>query len=73
MTTRERTSLVLIVAGAVGLVAGAYGYDGWRAAVVVAGLLALVCGVLLGIDDTQPSARPDAVVFEDDYSQDGQP
>lgn len=63
MTTRERTALVLIVTGAVALVVAAYGYDGWRAAVAVAGMLVLTCGLLLGVGDDAAPARTDDVEY----------
>lgn len=51
MTFRERLSLILLGAGAVGVLAAAYGYDGVRGLVAVGGILCLVVGVLLGFTD----------------------
>ncbi len=52
VTFRERLALLLVTLGASCLLVAAYAYDGWRALVVVAGLLMLGGGVLLGLDNT---------------------
>lgn len=51
MTIRERAAAGLLLFGLVAVLVAAYAYDGWRAVAAVAGAVALLAGVLLGLDD----------------------
>lgn len=66
MTARDRTALVLIAAGAVAAVVAAYGYGGWRAAVVAVAVLALSLGGLLAYGDDAPPVVEDPGAAADD-------
>ena len=50
MTTRERVSLLLVLAGAIAVVTAAVLLGDWRVGLAVAGVLVLLLGILLGID-----------------------
>lgn len=66
MTTREKTALLLLAVGVAALVWCAYAYGGVRAAAGVAGVLAVACGLLLGVgEEPPPELAADEEYFAD--------
>lgn len=59
MTQRERLALILVAVGAVCLTVAAAAYGGWVLAVAAVGVLAVVGGVLLGLDAGETVSVPD--------------
>lgn len=69
MTTRERVSAILVLAGGVCLVAAAGLVSGLWAALAVAGVLFLVVGVLLGLEPTPAAPAAGVELVGDDFEQ----